>query len=164
MRVLTILLIICIFFSTDIFSQKNESGDKKIKIYSISWNTAYKLARTTKNIKQKYIYYFETDVTWLDVMFLNYEDCIEKLSKQKVIASADSLSKAIRTNVLVELCFPNKRIVKVYFNNEGDFYFNGNWHKRNDGFYYLLFKYFSDEIIPPTTFQEAKKNYKDKLW
>lgn len=164
MKALNLLFITCLFFKANVFSQENENADNKVKIYCVSWNTNYKLARTTENIEKKYIYYFETDAVWLNVMFLNYEDCIEKLSKQQIIASPDTVIKAIRTNILAELHFSDNKIVKVYFNNQGDFYFNKKWHKRKDNFYYFLFKYLSDEIIPPTTFQEVKKNYKNKMW
>lgn len=159
------LLVFILFLSFYSFSQKKEQKDKEIKVYAVSWNTAYKLARTTENIQKTALYFFKSNETWVDVMFSDYEDCFQKLTKQKTIELPDNFSGSkVKTRVLVEIVFKPKKIIKVFFDNEGNFFFDNKWHVRNDEFYYLLFKYFSNEIVPEKILSTAKSNFKDELW
>lgn len=165
MKQLKLILLLFIYVQVNGFCQPKEKIDKTIKIYAVSWQKAYRLARTINNIRQNYIYYFETEAVWLNKMFLNYEDCINQLASQSEVITSDTVSgKFKRTNVLVELYYSDTKVVSLYFNDEGDFYFQDKWHTRNDELYYSLFRYFSDELIPASTLELSKKNHKDGLW
>jgi len=145
-----------------LFSQKsNETYLTTIKIYASSWNSKYLIPRTIKNIKELHSYYFKSDANDLFPMFSDFEDCKEKLSKQKILP--DSLH-AIIINSLVEISFSKKKVIRIYFDMRGNFYYQDKWHKRNNELYYLLFKYFSNEIIPQKTLEECKAKYIDDLW
>lgn len=152
-------------FSSSLFSQKNNQEDKEIRVYAVSWNTSYKLAHTTDNIKQTSLYFFKTTEPWVNIMFDNYEDCVQKLNSRKVLdLPEDASGTKVKTRVLVEILFDQKNVIKVFFDNSGNYYFNNKWHIRNDEFYYAIFKYFSNEIIPETILLETKKNSKGGLW
>ena len=156
---IVLFLSICIFS----FGQSDTNTVESIKIYAVSWNALYTMPRKIDNIKKTHIYYFETKDSDFEKMFLDYSDCINKLSSQKELALKDSIKKN-RTNVLAELYFGNKKVVSIFFDNDGNYYFTDKWHVKNYGLYYLLFKYFSNEIIPQAVINDAKKNLKDDFW
>jgi len=134
-----------------------------IKIYSVEWNLKSKIPYTIDNFKNYYKYYFETKENDLENMFLDYNDCVEKLASQKELILSDSI-KTKKINALVELAFGKNKKVELFFDYKGNFYFRNKWHARNDGLYYILFKYFSNVIISQPSIEEAKQNVKDDLW
>lgn len=160
---LKLILIFLVSLSLRLASQdKNDLyADQLIKIYSASWNTKYLIPRGIKNIKELHSYFFQTDGSNLNLMFLDYEDCKTKLSEQKLLP--DSLQAKI-INSLVEFYFDKEHYVSIYFDNRGNYYFNEKWHVKSNELYYLLFKYFSNEIVPQKTLEEAKLDYKDNFW
>lgn len=132
-----------------------------VKIYLIDWNKKYKYAIGIENFKKYYQHSFQTDGTDFKTMFLDYTDCVNKLN------SKSSITKERKTkllNSLVEFQFSNDSIVSVFFDIKGNYYFNGEWHQMNNELYYLLFKYFSNEIIPLQILDSAKCNFKDVFW
>lgn len=133
----------------------------QVQVYAVSWDAKYNLARNPKNIKQYHIFYFKNGNTEdFNKMFLDYNDCNDKLSKQKVMS--DSTANRF-VNMLVEISFGKKK-VSVCFDRQGNFFYNNLWHVKSNELYYLLFKYFSNEIVPPKVLEEAKSNSKDDFW
>ncbi|MGQ0828677.1 MAG: hypothetical protein ACT4ON_09805 [Bacteroidota bacterium] len=162
-QILTIIFFIQFIYSNN-YAQ-SDSGEEEItyiKIYSVEWNLKSKLAYTIDNFKDRYRYYFEYKENNLETMFIDYDDCIEKLSSQKIISSDSASEDMIRD--YVELYFGKKKKIELFFDYKGNYYFQKKWHSRNDGFYYTLFKYFSNEMISKKLIEEAKKNFKDPLW
>jgi hypothetical protein len=154
-----------ILISLIVFPRKLKVSDVEIRIYAVSWNTKYKLARTTENIKKTHLYYFKSKESWVNIMFDGYKDCIQKLSNRKEIERPENYSGSkVKTRLYVEILFNPKKIIKIYFDNEGNYYFMNKWYVKNNGLYYLLFNYFSDEIIPETTLNSAKNNFKNEMW
>jgi len=142
------------------FSQNIVELDS-IKIYLIDWNKKYKFAIGIENFKEYYQHYFKTDGTDFKTMFLDYADCVEKLNSKSNIAHE---RKTKLLNSLVELHFNDGKVLEVFFDIKGNYYFQGEWHVMNNGLYYLLFKYFSNEIIPQQILDNAKSNFKDGFW
>ena len=144
------------FISTGLISHAQNVSN--VKIYMVRWNAKYSLIRTVENIKENNICFFESSAIDLTKMFRDYQDCVNKLKSQDTIKKNNILS-----HICVELVF-DKNIVSIFFSLSGDFYFENQWHKMNPGLYYYLFRYFSDEIIPPDTFSKAKLNTKGYYW
>lgn len=156
MKKILLLLLLIVLYSS---SYSKDYGLTKIKIYLVKWNARYTIVRNIDNIKREYLYYFEVLDDNLINMFSDYSDCINKLEMQ------DTINHQYNScNACVELFFCRKKIT-IYFSNSGDYFFNTKWYKVNYGFYYLLFSYFSNELIPPETLNKAKSNMKHKsLW
>jgi hypothetical protein len=162
-QIFIILLILGIHFSS--YSQPDIDGVRSIKMYSVEWKLMTKFPYTIDNFKKYYKYYFETKKHDLEVMFMDYNDCVGKLSSQKELILPDSISgETKKINALIELTFDKEKTVSLFFDSRGNYYFQNKWHVKNDGLYYLLFKYFSDVIIHQAVIEDAEKNYKDKLW
>lgn len=140
------------------FNSFGASDLDKVRLYLIKPNVKYKLARTIENIKENYICYAEEYGNDAAFMFANYEDCIGKLKDQDKIERTSILCYAC-----AELCF-NDKIVTVYFSREGDYFFEGQWHKRNNGFFYNLFSKFSNEYVLPEILENSKKCRYDIFW
>lgn len=124
----------------------------------ISWNTKYRLARTTDNFKEYHLFYFKIDGTDLSNMFDDTDDFDKKLSSSKILNEDNK-----RLNAMVELKFKDK-IIPIFFDNNGNYNYNGKWYVRHDGMYFLLFKYFSDELIPNSILNKSKDNFKSDFW
>ncbi|MEZ4799806.1 MAG: hypothetical protein R2809_08545 [Flavobacteriales bacterium] len=140
------------------FSSIHASDLEKVRIYLIQPHVKYKLARTIHNIKENYICYTEEFGNDAASLFGDFEDCIDKLKDQSKIARTSSLCYAC-----AELCFKDK-IVTVYFSREGDYFFEGEWHKRNNGLFYSLFSKFSSEYVLPEVLEAAEKCRYNNLW
>lgn len=123
------------------------------KMYFVKWDSRYTLIRTTENIKQTKLFYFESIDLDLEDLFADYKDCALKLkSKENEI---DSMNTS--TNVCVELCFKRK-VIRLFFKNSGEYCFNGKWYRMNPDLYFRLFDCFSNELIPKETLEYAKQN------
>lgn len=150
-----------ILVSANTLRAQKEAAINQIETFAVSWDAKYNLARNPKNIKQYHEFYFRNGNTEdFNKMFLDYNDCVEKLTKQKTLT--DSSSNRF-VNVLVEISF-GKKIVSVCFDRQGNFFYGNTWHVKSNEMYYLLFKYFSGEIVPPKVLEETKSNYKDDFW
>ncbi|HET6243686.1 MAG: hypothetical protein H0V01_04745 [Bacteroidetes bacterium] len=163
MKNLFLLFFLIHNINSNIYAQKDsEVGVTLIKIYTVEWNLKSKIAYTMDNFKGRYKYYFENNGLGLENMFVNYNDCIDKLNSQKIIPS-DSASFTMIRNY-VELKFEKKKSVNLYFDYQGNYYFENKWHSRNEGLYYSLFKYFSNTLVSETLIEQAKKKNNDSLW
>lgn len=153
-----LIIITSIIFSLPTFSQENEPEIKGINIYMISWNTKYRLARTIDNFKEFHLYYFKVDGTDLSNLFDDSADTDKKLSSSKILNEENK-----RLNAMVELEFKDK-IITVFFDNDGNYNYNNKWYHKHDGMYLLMFKYFSDELIPKSILDKSKDNFKSDFW
>lgn len=154
----TLICILLIFLISDSFSQNQAIGVTKIKIYMVKWYSHYHIVRNIENIKETYLYFFKMKDNELAYYFDSYTDCISKLKSQDTVSH-----KYNSCNICVELFFKKKKL-SVYFKNNGEYYFDGQWYKINSGFYYNLFSYFSEELIPPETLNKAKQNANINFW
>jgi len=151
------ILILSAFFIS--FPSNQEKKISIVKIYLVKWDSRYTLIRTISNIKETALFYFETKDVDLHEMFYDYKDCISKLKSQEKIIESISAT----TNVCVEMYF-GKKVVKLYFKNSGEYYFEDSWYKMNSALYYYLFLFFSNELIPHETLEIAKNNTQDYFW
>ncbi len=158
-----IFIAIALITHFNIYSQPKVAEINKIKIYAVSWNAKSKLAHTIYNIKKYHTYFFQTEEIELNNMFIDYNDCVSKLSSRESLFTSDTVKK-VTTKVLAELHFGNKKVISLFFDQQGNYFYANKWHKINSELYYLLFKYFSNEIVPQTTLDEAKRNYQDDFW
>lgn len=152
------ITIIFIFLATISFAQEGEYIDS-IKMYAVRWNGKTPYAKNVDGIKKLPKYYFATSGSSLNSFFVDYEDCVNKLSNDKTITTSQNL-----LNVVVVLIFNNGNKVEIGFDTKGNYFFKEKWHSINYEFYYTLFKYFSNEIIPGKILYESKKKYKDCIW
>lgn len=129
-----------------------------VKMYLVEWNTKYTVIRTIKNIKETHLFYVESKETDLNDIFLNYDDCIKKLSSQDTLSGLSA-----GTNAYVEICFKTK-VAKLYFKDTGEYFYAGNWHKCNSALFYHLFRYFSNDLVNKAALDKAKSNVNDNLW
>ncbi len=139
---------------------KNINEVDTLKIYLIKWNKRRGFAIGFRNFKEYYEYYFETNGSDLYKMFDDYEDCINKLTSSDTIP----YKKATLYNSLVEIQFKNGKIVEIYFDIKGHYFFQRKWYKMNNDLYYLLFKYFSNYVVPGNVLKKTEKNYKGGFW
>lgn len=152
--------IVLLFWANSLLAQK-ANAVTKIQVYAVSWDAKYNLARNPKNIKQYHEFYFKNgNAEDFNNMFLDYKDCVEKLSTQKALS--DSVSNRF-VNALVEISF-GKKTLSICFDKQGNFYFNNVWHTRNNELFFMLFKYFSNEIISQKVLEETKDKYIDDFW
>jgi len=145
-----------IFFYLFLFLMNTLSfGQNSIlaKMYFVKWDSRYTLPRTIENIKETKLFYFESSDLDLEDLFSDYRDCIVKLKpKDNIIDSMNKIS-----NVCVELCFKRK-VVRLFFKNSGEYYFEGKWYRMNSELYFKLFNCLSNELIPIQTLEKAKMN------
>lgn len=102
MSIYSILVLFVIGFSLSSYGQKQSSPRNNIKIYSREWNSSYKYPLTTENFKTGYIHYFETVEPGINTLFMNYDDCVKKLTTQKEIFKP-ATSRLVIVSALVEL-------------------------------------------------------------
>ena len=152
------LLLIFIVITAFSFAQENEYVDS-IKIYAIRWNGKSPYAKNAEGIKKLPKFYFATSGASLNTFFIDYEDCINKLNSDKNITTSENL-----LNVVAVFVFNDKRKIEIAFDTKGNYLFKEKWHKINYEFYYTLFKYFSNEIIPKKILLDSKRKYKDCIW
>jgi hypothetical protein len=130
-----------------------------ISVYFLEWKKKRRFAIGFHQIVKYHEHYYKTSGLYFYMMFDDYYDCYKKLSSwQKLEDGEESF-----LNSLVEFRFDTK-VIRVYFDIEGHYYFNGQWYRPNYTMYYLLFRYFSDEIIPQTVLQKAKENSNGRFW
>ena len=69
-------------------------------------------------------------------------------------------------NALVEFNFESAdsslQIIKVAFDADGNYYFEGNWYEIDSLMYYYLFKSLSDDIIQVSVMNSIKTQIKRK--
>lgn len=156
--------IFILFFSITVLpftvlSQNNE-GVKKLKVYTVAWDGRYMIPINVSNIKEYHEYYFETGGTDFYKMFDNYKDCVSKIvAHKKLDPGKESLVRA-----LVEIRFKNDSVVSLYFDEFGNFNFKDIWYVKHDALFFLIFKYFSNELVSPKVIQEARENQNDGFW
>lgn len=159
MRKLNSKIILLFIFIASITVAQENYGIDSIKIYAIKWNGKYPYAKNLEGIKKLPKYYFATTGTQLNTFFNDYEDCVNKLGNEKNITISENL-----LNALVILVFYDKKEIELGFDTKGNYLFKGKWHKINYEFYYTLFKYFSNEVMPEKILKTSKNEYKDNLW
>jgi len=151
-----------LFFLFPIFTKSQNIVEiEKIKIYLINSNAKYRSAIGIEDFKANYQYYFETSGDILYKMFYDYNDCIDKL-KTKTSIIYERETKLL--NSLVELQFSEQKVIQIYFDIKGNYYFMGDWHKMNNELYYILFKYFSNEILPQKILGLSRKLSRGDFW
>jgi hypothetical protein len=109
--------------------------------------------------KEFHEYSFNIKDDDFDNMFPDYDECVKNLNSWDTLKTKPSF-----LNSLVEITFENGEKLEVFFDMKGHYFFEGNWHKINNEFYYLLFKYFSNELIPNAVLNSAKNNSKGDFW
>jgi len=133
----------------------------RMEIKCIPWNSKYGRIHNVQNFKKSYEYYFKTEETDLENMFLDYADCIKKITSQRVLFKD---SGKVIVYALVKIQFNKFKKVELYFNWNGDYCFKGVWYKRNSGLYFEIFKYFSDELFSQELLNECHKMSSDGFW
>lgn len=148
-----ILCILLIIINTQVKSQELT----KINICLVKWNTKYITITTIENISERCSYSFEIK----DPDYFTFEKIDDYESFNLFIKSQSVIIKDYKKNIYINSqvkFFFGENIVNMYFERYGDFYYQGNWYKRNDQLYVSLFNYFSNELIPDFVLSEAKKN------
>ena len=158
MKKILILLSLVVLTSFKVYEEYDSVV--KIKVYMVRWDAKYRIIRTTENIQQNYLYYFEKDGTSLSNMFDDYDDCLLKLQSQS--RCQEECSK--KASAFVEMVFEDNKVVRLYFKNTGEYYFDGKWYTMNEGLYYYLFRYFSNELIPKRTLSKAMLETSNDFW
>lgn len=163
MRTIILFVITTLLFTKVIAQKKTDNfGIKSVKLYCVEWNIKSNIAFTIENFKERYKYYFENKGNNLDIMFFDYQDCIEKLSKQEIIQTDSAGYNMIRT--YIELKFNKNQKLELYFDVNGNYYFQNKWFKRNDCLYYNLFKYFSNILTQSSIIEKNKTKCQDAIW
>lgn len=146
-RIVSLLLFIVCFSSC--IGQNPPSEIRKVKMYFVTWSSHYKLPRSIENFKKYHIFSFETKSIDFETIFsdaLDFEDFISK-------CEVDTNNNTRLLNSMVELHFKKAKVVKLFFDIKGNFFYAGVWYEKNDDFYYLLFRYFSDNIVPESNLE-----------
>jgi len=151
-------------FSFSSFAQKDSSSViEKTIIYLRDWDARYKIPGTPANFKNERIFEFQFAVNSGDLsgLFDNYSDFKTKLSSSDTIASFDFIREI---NALVEFVFSDGKVEEVSFDAEGNYANDGKWYKCNYSFYYSLFRFFSNDIVPNKTLNKAKRHAVIGFW
>lgn len=128
---------------------------KYIRLYLLEWNTKRKFAVSCDQMKEYYEHYFTIQPHVFNETFIDYSDCIIKLSS----GQTEDHYQSHLLNSLVEIKFYNAPIVSICFDIKGNYYFNGTWYEMKDDLYYILFEYFSDVIVPDNVLKKAREGY-----
>ncbi len=129
----------------------------KVEISFVKWDTKYVTITTIENISERSEFFFlikNADYFTFEE-FYDYEGFIAFIGSQCAVIK--EYKENIFINSYVKLYFGAK-IIELYFERYGDFYFEGKWFKRNDNLYVNLFNYFSNELVPEFVLVEARKN------
>ena len=140
------------------FDLKKSDREDRVCLYLIKPNSRYKLARTVDNLKDNFVCYIEQLDNETPQMFHSYTDCAMKLKEQQVTEHSNNLCIAC-----AEICF-NKKVVRVFFSRNGDYYFEGQWYVRNNGFFYNLFCHVSSEYVPIEILESSRNCRIDRFW
>lgn len=145
----------CIFlFCVKINSFAQENNDPAVvKIYLESWKSRPRLPVDIYNIKENYSFYFETEYIYIRGVDLCYEEISVFLKENAKFEN----KKNDAANICVEFCFAAEENIFIYFDNFGNYYYNGFWYKMNNELYFALFCYFSNDLIPIQILQKAKE-------
>lgn len=130
-----------------------------IEIYAIRWQPGRPYARSPKNFKDLSEFYFSTSEIYLNVFYTDYDEFFSNLDSRLI--ARDSIHYL---NSMVILTFVNKKKLVLYFDLNGNYFFNDKWHMVQPELYYVLFRYFSNIIIPSSTLDYCKKKYRGDFW
>lgn len=136
---------------------------KEVYIYLREWNATYVRAGTSRNFKDENIYscFFKQKNCDFSLMFDDFIDCDKKLKSSEII---DSIGTYRGINSMVEMYFTNNKTITLCFDGLGNYLYFEKWYKCNYNLYYLLFKYFSNELIPIKTLKKAKNKFNGGYW
>ena len=139
----------------------NDSGKvDSVQMYLIEWNKKRRFAVGMRNFREHHEHYFKTDGLVFYRMFDDYQDCVNKLSSRDTVM----YDNGTLLNSLIELKFQDGNTVEIFFDIRGNYFFNDSWYKMHDDFYFILFRYFSNLIIPNGLLDEAKRNLNEGEW
>ena len=153
-----LFLVSTIFFFTN-FKEKEETVVPVINIYFVKWDAIYKVDIDSGSILKKYKYFFSAKGYDFENMFFDYEDCLIKLN------SSNTIQKEVcSVRSCVEFNYKDYPSFRIYFDNDGNYLFKGKWHAFVPNLYFYLFKYFSEELVPPDKLVIAKKKTLNDFW
>jgi len=132
-----------------------------IKIYLVDWQSHPTRPYSLENFNGSARYYFETGAEDFHKMFLDASEQNESL--ESYIEFKDASVKHHSINAMVEFIYNHDTLI-VFFDIDGNYYYKNKWHARHNEMYVLLFKYFSNELIPEKILKAAKKNYRGDFW
>jgi len=132
---------------------------ESISIHSMRWNVNRPFIPSTENFKEFSYFVFTTSDTGLETFFNDYDDCVESLSADWNLTVEHS-----RINSLVELYFLDGQMLELFFDTKGNYFFQGKWYNMHDEFYYTLFQYFSDVLIPEDVLKKAEISFRGSFW
>lgn len=152
--------LLIIFITIFIFSNNSGENIKEVNIYIRCHDAKVPILATTDNyLKEKlFNYIFKLDGLELGVVSDNYNQFIEYLTDNSIINN--NVNRYINSCVVFKYSFSRKII--VYFDNQGNYYFNGDWYEPDYYLYVNLFKFFSDELIPNNVLKNFENNLIDK--
>ncbi len=129
----------------------------RIEMCFVKWDAKYVTITTIENISERCNYSFEVK----EAGYFTLKDFSDYNSFSSFIRAQSIIKKDYKENVFINSqvkLFFGKKVIVLYFERYGDFYYQGNWYKRNDQLYVNLFNYFSNELIPDFVLTEAKRN------
>lgn len=112
---------------------------------------------TFENIKNYPFYIFtQTGSYDFNNNFTNLEGITSFLKENERIDTIFNTSNVRKVISAVDF-YEKSTVLTIYFDNKGNYLLNEYWYKRNEVLYFLLFKYFSNEIVHPKLLKKSKK-------
>ena len=157
MRQLIALLLLGSFGLAAIAHKQSHVSDDttspaRIEVSLAKWKAKYLVAKSIMDSADRFEYHFHTSGDNLQRIFSGREDCVEQLNEWPI----DSLQSLREVNAFVRVTFSDSTAISFHVDERGGYYFNGQWHLRNDAMYWAIFQFFSDELVPSAILQEAK--------
>lgn len=128
-----------------------------IEYYLNQWDAKTVVARKPDNFKDLHHYYFKNYSPDFFLMFDDLSDCINKIESREKIEGTRIMKSMVCLNF-------KEGSIKIYFDSQGNYYYNKNWYKRQNAFYYKLFCFFSNKLISNKILEEAKSKIKQEFW
>lgn len=127
------------------------------KSYLMEWEPKYVLYPSVGDIRQRAQYIFIDNDPDIKLFFSDSASCVEKLKSRE---EKKAKKRRNYSCLSVDLFFEDSSSISLFFNNNGDYYFDGKWYKMHPGLYYYLFRFFSNSLVPASILEIARKENK----
>ena len=109
---------------------------------------------------ERSVFYIRTSGYVFADIYDDYYSAKKIISNNSIINDSLGQNRYL-INSMVKFNFQEGTIV-IYFDYKGNYFYDDCWYNIDYNLYYNLFKYFSDELIPKATIEEAKNKYENK--
>lgn len=135
------LLIILFCFSsanTDLLGQEYT----RLKLYSLNWNTFYKVPVTKSDIINK------AEYELIDKSYNSYFNSVTKSELEDTLKNGSKSKYSNRSVFSVVILRFGLKKIKIYFNRKGEYCFDGQWYEFNEQLFTSIFGSLSINISP----------------